>query len=507
MIFTRFSLTDLLEGDKIKIGMAIHRSIGVFLFLLLLSFSQDGWREKVKGLREALAKGNSELAAYWVGEIAKDDSPRAARFLLGLFFSKKILAEEVYWQIIYKLGSLKDEEAFRHIERSILSRKGSLPLRRDLFISIALNHSEAAESSLIKLLERAEPQLKLDVMEELAKRRKKKFVNPLIELLTSAKRKDLKEKAVEVLQIITGQALLVADEWRRWWQKNEGSFVPEDRGLREPGKTGVLEIVKGTRNRAVNEIKDKKLNIIVVKGKFDKIENVLEGIKIPYKLITKEDLQRLNLKDCDVLLINCDDMQDEKDRLRQRELKKIREFLKRGGYLFTSDWGLKYILEELFSGKAKAIKSPGNTEKIRMEVNIYPKKGFGAHPLLKDVFIRFKDPKASRIEHEIDFTWRIHEESFLIKFDPHRVTVLAESPELGKRYGYPAVVITFLVDEKGRIYKAGMYKDISKLRGGRVLHVIGHFDEQRSKWDEYLLQNMLLNFLIEKNLRVKLEQR
>ena len=35
------------------------------------------------------------------------------------------------------------------------------------------------------------------------------------------------------------------------------------------------------------------------------------------------------------------------------------------------------------------------------------------------------------------------------------------------------------------------------MTGGRVLYVLSHFGKQKSEDDEYTLQNLLLNFLIE----------
>jgi hypothetical protein len=39
------------------------------------------------------------------------------------------------------------------------------------------------------------------------------------------------------------------------------------------------------------------------------------------------------------------------------------------------------------------------------------------------------------------------------------------------------------------------------MQGGRVLYVLSHFGKQVSAQDEYSLQNLLINFLIEANER------
>ena len=40
-------------------------------------------------------------------------------------------------------------------------------------------------------------------------------------------------------------------------------------------------------------------------------------------------------------------------------------------------------------------------------------------------------------------------------------------------------------------------QDSTKMTGGRVLYVLSHFGKQKSSEDEYSMQNLLINFLIE----------
>ena len=70
--------------------------------------------------------------------------------------------------------------------------------------------------------------------------------------------------------------------------------------------------------------------------------------------------------------------------------------------------------------------------------------------------------------------------------------------------GDDATAITFFpgAEWKSVIGTGGFEQDRRKMkRGGRVVHVLSHFGKQQSQDDEYALQNLLLNFLIEANER------
>ena len=93
--------------------------------------------------------------------------------------------------------------------------------------------------------------------------------------------------------------------------------------------------------------------------------------------------------------------------------------------------------------------------------------------------------------------------SFLIDYDPKVVTLLAESPEMAKKTKYNAVAVTFTVGKGGEGAKtvATGFVDEKKAepqhRPGKVLHILSHFGKQKTPSDEYSLQHMLLNFIME----------
>lgn len=208
-------------------------------------------------------------------------------------------------------------------------------------------------------------------------------------------------------------------------------------------------------------------------------------------------------------------------------LDKLRKYVDAGGYLFTEDWGLREILAVKF----KEYVDVGEFIRSDMEVNIYPKPGAGSHPYLRNIFSRLKPKKKGYAAaggtvaegpespdfERIDHTWKIDKDSPVMKITGgSKVTVLIYSKDVaaaGK--GSDAVAITFVVSPKGGggmdpvATGAPIEQDRTKMSGGRVLHVMSHLGKQKSQTDEYTIQNLLLNFLIEASERrgIKLEKK
>jgi hypothetical protein len=197
-------------------------------------------------------------------------------------------------------------------------------------------------------------------------------------------------------------------------------------------------------------------------------------------------------------------------------LDKIRKYVDAGGYLFTEDWALKDIIAPKF--KEFIDLGPYIAQ---MEVNISPKPGAMSHPYLRNIFSRMK-PKSKEIAEKggtvsegpespdferIDHTWIVDNESPAIRIvNKSKVSVLIFSKDVGRAAGdkgSDAVAVTFIVAPKSGgggdpvATGAPIEQDRTKMSGGRVLHVMSHLGHQKKKSDEYTIQNLLLNFLIE----------
>ncbi|HVR85372.1 MAG TPA: hypothetical protein VMU54_13735, partial [Planctomycetota bacterium] len=270
-------------------------------------------------------------------------------------------------------------------------------------------------------------------------------------------------------------------------------------------------------------------DIVVVTGRYDHIQEILDRLEIPYSILEPEQVPKYDLSNCKVLLINCNNTYDQglfrlansntiqKDiealeekeaalRKRVQEAKEkrkvfelglellkatstlselrerlaavtganelvenVRKFVESGGYLFSSDWGIS-ILERSFPGTVKN----GGLIGPRT-VSLRPKPGV-KNPLLDEVF--YTGPKNQTVVSK-RMLWEIDSGSYAVKVEKATVDILAEAPELQKNN---AIAVAFGPD-----------------RGtGKVLHVLSHFDRQATRQGDYALQNLLLNFLMER---------
>lgn len=212
--------------------------------------------------------------------------------------------------------------------------------------------------------------------------------------------------------------------------------------------------------------------------------------------------------------------------LSSKGVAKIKKFVEAGGNLFTEDWGLKEILEKAWP---KFLVSGSYLRE--QEVDISPARGRTSHPLMRGVFIdprdrpaepeegkegegkeggdgeRTKEGKRTIDEDELinrirnlNHKWKIDDESPYLRIrNKSQVMKLMESEKVGKlAEGNDAVAVTFFAGKVG-YGSGGKDSGIERRASGRVLHVLSHFGKQSSIEDEYALQNLLLNFLLEAN--------
>jgi hypothetical protein len=284
-------------------------------------------------------------------------------------------------------------------------------------------------------------------------------------------------------------------------------------------RAGSLAGLRGGSDRA----------ILVVSGCYDRVQEVLTKLDLPHRVIAPEQLPKQDLSQCRALLINCHNLYSSgmmkdvnrgelerevvaleakvrnlhqrlevtKDRTANYKLqvellgatsqleevtrrlaasadnaalaKNVGEFVASGGYLFTSDWGLS-ILERAVPGYVRI----GGVVGPRT-VTIRPKSGSEGHPMLEEVFLETSKGSAKTSRR---FDWDIDSSSYSIKIErPDVVDVLVESLDLAR---FASVAVTFRHEK------------------GRILHVLSHFQKQATRHGDYALQNMLLNFLVEK---------
>lgn len=304
--------------------------------------------------------------------------------------------------------------------------------------------------------------------------------------------------------------------------KSSGGEVGEDDIDRDPSAA-----VRRRRAGTLTQLREgSQRDIVVVTGNYDHIQDVLDRLEIPYMIVEPEQLPRYNLKNCKILLLNChttyagglfraadmtkmvkeiEDLEEKETALRKRvreskdkkkvfelglELLKttselsslrtqlagvtgatdlvenIRGFVASGGYVFTSDWGLT-IVERAFPG---TIKNGGNIGP--RTVSLRPKYGVKS-ALLDEVF-----PKSGAPSRKL--LWEVDSASYMIKIEkPSVVEVLVETADVPRN----SAVAVAVSPEKA---------------SGKILHILSHFQRQATKQGDYALQNLLLNFLLER---------
>ena len=188
--------------------------------------------------------------------------------------------------------------------------------------------------------------------------------------------------------------------------------------------------------------KIKESSIIIVTGSYDRVETVLDMINVPYVLIQPEEVPRIELKPDQILIVNCPgDIYDE-------GLIKIKDFVKRGGFLFTTDWALLNILEKIFPEYVKYNQRPTGDECVAVQVVDKNNK------FLEGLFKADEEP-----------IWWLESSSYpIVILDKSKVKVLVTSREMEQKYGEAPIVITF------------EYGD-----GGTVLHMTSHYYLQRAE--------------------------
>ena len=181
--------------------------------------------------------------------------------------------------------------------------------------------------------------------------------------------------------------------------------------------------------------------VVSVRGRYDHIHRVLEATGVPFLDVAPEDVERLDWDAMQVLLVNCP------GELPAEALRRIPAWVRNGGYLVTTDWALKHVVEPLFP---ETIKHNGaQTADCVVRVTMSDQ---GDDPLLDGFLEDGRDP-----------LWWLEGSSYPITvLDPSRVKVLARSGEVADRWGEDAVVATF---EEGE---------------GTVLHLLSHLYLQRS---------------------------
>ena len=243
------------------------------------------------------------------------------------------------------------------------------------------------------------------------------------------------------------------------------TFGKDDAGRANAAAAGHLSgdpftrgLVNGLRLRTTEE------SVKVVSGDYDKCANVMTALGLKHGTLTAEDVAKsLPTQDVRVLFYDCTGRAPPK-----QTVENIQRWVKEGGFLFTSDWGVDNVIDKAFPGYLKVMKTESGRQVMTPDTTITFTVAPGKHVLLAGL-----PPEAETSR------WWLEESSILFTIGrPEDVEVLAVSSELETRYGSKFVAVTFPFGK------------------GRVVHALGHmFQREGNLRGAYAMQRLLLNFL------------
>ncbi|MDH3425003.1 MAG: hypothetical protein OEN00_18530, partial [Gemmatimonadota bacterium] len=176
-------------------------------------------------------------------------------------------------------------------------------------------------------------------------------------------------------------------------------------------------------------------DIVVVQGVHDHIQRVLGLAGTRFALIHPTQITSADLRPDQVMFINCGAKFD------KRGINVVRTFVEEGGFLFTTDWALKDVLEPAFPGYVEYNGKPTADEVVRVVIHDQD------DPLLATLIGPDDDPQ-----------WWLEGSSYPIRvLQPEKVKVIISSKEIERRYGESPVFVMFELGE------------------GRIYHMISHF--------------------------------
>jgi len=531
-----------------RIGWAVLALAGLAAAVATPLFAgNDDLRQAERAVKAAVRSQKLPALDRAIGSLRQIGGPKAAGALLGWAKRMPPGQEQLYWRFVNGAASFRDAPALAKVQKTIVRGKS---LGRDLLYALQNNRSQSVpETVLGPVLKKAPLDLALMAADQLAAIEAVEAVDALIAGLRKRREATLKDRIDKALQHLTGADCGDADGWKQWWATARAQGV---QGRKRRGRsTGT---VVDTLDDPFDEIKElgrmdpSWIWVMTTDCKrkpvacnFDDMGALLQRMEIPFTPVTKQQFEKgeVTLDKVRVILLTCTQIHDHcvcpscksgtaagnrmvrcvctscpgpnvNHKLSGDAVKKLKAWVERGGYFFSEDWGIQDFLQPAWpkivrSGKMLAKRS----------VRVVPGRGQTTHPLLKGVFLNPEAAKRSEGKStvtreedgeglaKIERFWQIDDESPWIQIVAKtQVAVLMRSNDLSKDAGPEgnAVAITFL-SGGARGEAAARTGALERIRGGRVLHVLSHFGKQQSNEDEFALQNLLLNFLIEASRR------
>lgn len=204
----------------------------------------------------------------------------------------------------------------------------------------------------------------------------------------------------------------------------------------------IRDRLEDQNKKAAKELDDIQENeVIVARGCYDFIERVFEKMEMPHKVVDPSAFDAFGPSPEQIVFLNCP------GKVPGDGVQNLVNFVEQGGFLFTTDWALKHVIEPGFPGTIRYNGRATGDEVVRVEIDAK-----------EDPFLQ------SLISEEDDPQWWLEGSSYPIEIlEKDRVEVLVQSREVKDKYGESPVFTSF---------------DYGK---GKVYHMISHFYLQRTE--------------------------
>ena len=196
-------------------------------------------------------------------------------------------------------------------------------------------------------------------------------------------------------------------------------------------------------------------SLILVRGQWDDSNKPLHSLGLKYDAIKTRELSQFNLDKAKVLIIDC------AGEIPRAAVQHVRNFVMRGGYLLTTDWSLQNVVEQAFPGFIQWNRD--NTEGV-----------------ITDAFIMDPDNALLKGVSGRRFTWKLDRMSQCVRvLKPDKVHMIARSSHLAMQDPQLRVLPDPL--------QAGALAVEFGFGRGKVLHLVGHFDNCSNSFRTQLL--------------------
>lgn len=490
-------------------------------------------KKAVEAAKAAAKAGDAGALGKAVSEIAGEGKAAAAKGLLAVAAEVPPAQAGLYFQVLAALAALNDDKALDAVGDALLAAPDA-PLSRDVLFAYQGNKSLEVIALYDRLLadKKAGP-LQESVVVRLGEMERPEAVDALLVAYGREEKKGtpLERRIRSTLAGLFGEDMGDRANFEGWWKSNrEKVFAPREKA----GGTGTVRDTLDKAREGGLQSMARGGRVLVLRGEvknFDEVEKILEPLGVRHEAMLKTafmaDMEAA-LKGTAVVILNCnfsgnvcrcptcvpgtdpnsrlpvctgcDKHTNSTDRLSDAAIERLKRFVAQGGSVFTEDWGLKELVTRAWNEYLNA-----GRDLNEREVDYGPVPGQTGSPLLRGVFVGAAGGGTTTTVAEPRH-WKVDNLSPSIRVvDPAKVTVLLASKDLVSNDNNTAVAVVFspgevvAAPEPNKRTRSGGAKPPASVgaRPGLVLHVLSHFGKQKSETDEFTLQNLLVNFLLE----------